>query len=143
MVLRMIEGACLNAGHAHPEHKMSRPFARSIAKRAAGTLTSQWRDVLAASQMQSDADGGEGPLRRPHAGSGLVLNRPRRHRRVGNDGMEAAGTIEAVPAVLRRIHREISPWVNAARGSGDEDYASALIDVLKVIGREIANAKAP
>lgn len=46
-VLRIIEGAVLNAGHAHPEWKISPVMARSIAKRASGTLTAAWPDVLA------------------------------------------------------------------------------------------------
>src|SRR5580693_7620146 len=46
-MLRAIAGAVDNAAHAH---KMELPnhFARSVAKRATGTLTAQWPDVLAA-----------------------------------------------------------------------------------------------
>ena len=46
-ILRIVEGAVHNATDAH---KMDRNefMARSIAKRAAGTLTAQWPEVLAA-----------------------------------------------------------------------------------------------
>lgn len=48
-ILRIIEGAIKNAGDAHPEIKQLTPrMVRSIAKRAAGTLSSQWAEVLTA-----------------------------------------------------------------------------------------------
>lgn len=47
-VLRIIEGAIKNACDAHPEIQISPRHRRSIAKRAAGTLTAQCQDVLAA-----------------------------------------------------------------------------------------------
>ena len=60
-VLLMIEGACHNAAHAHPKWEFDPRLATSIAKRAAGTLTAQWPDVLAASpSMRSDRDGEPG-----------------------------------------------------------------------------------
>lgn len=56
-VLRMIEGACRNARDAHPGRPLDDMMIRSIAKRAAGTLTSQWGAVLAASE-RSEGEGG-------------------------------------------------------------------------------------
>ena len=48
-ILRVVEGAVQNAQDAHPEMARIPPkFTRSIAKRATGTLTAQWPDVLAA-----------------------------------------------------------------------------------------------
>ena len=38
-IMRVIHGACINAGHAHPQAGMTPSFARSIAKRATGTLS--------------------------------------------------------------------------------------------------------
>lgn len=46
-MLRAIAGAVRNAAHAH-RMDMPKNFARSVAKRATGTLTAQWPDVLAA-----------------------------------------------------------------------------------------------
>lgn len=46
-MLRAIAGAVRNAAHAH-QIEMPKSFARSVAKRATGTLTAQWPDVLAA-----------------------------------------------------------------------------------------------
>lgn len=46
-MLRAIAGAVRNTAHAH-QLEMPKNFARSVAKRATGTLTAQWPDVLAA-----------------------------------------------------------------------------------------------
>lgn len=46
-MLRAIAGAVKNAADAH-HIEVPRTFARSVAKRATGTLTAQWPDVLAA-----------------------------------------------------------------------------------------------
>lgn len=47
LLLHIVEGAVLNAMDAHNIKRDPR-MARSIAKRAAGTLSAQWQDVLAA-----------------------------------------------------------------------------------------------
>src|SRR5260221_505732 len=59
MVLRMIEGAVKNAAHAHPGRTIDDRMARSIAKLAAGTLTSQWGSVLAAPRARSEGANGK------------------------------------------------------------------------------------
>src|ERR1700761_6582133 len=51
MMLRIIAGAVLNVQDHHGMVREQR-FARSVAKRAVGTLTAQWPDVLAASNRQ-------------------------------------------------------------------------------------------
>lgn len=58
-MLRAIEGAMINAMHAHPEEaEISPRFRRSIAKRAVGTLSALLPEVLAeASSPRSDMDG--------------------------------------------------------------------------------------
>ena len=43
-VLRIVDGAIRNAAHHHPEIIVSPQHRRSIAKRAAGTLTAAWPD---------------------------------------------------------------------------------------------------
>lgn len=46
-MLRIIEGAVINAHHAHPEPDITiECFARSVAKRAVGTLSAQLADRL-------------------------------------------------------------------------------------------------
>lgn len=57
-IMRMVEGAVRNVAHVHPAWNLPATAARSIAKRAAGTLTAQWPDVLAAkSSTPSDRAG--------------------------------------------------------------------------------------
>ncbi len=47
-LLRIVEGAVRNALHAHPDgYTKHDHFARSVAKRAVGTISSQWGDLLA------------------------------------------------------------------------------------------------
>lgn len=50
-MLRAIAGAVRNTAHAH-QLEMPKNFARSVAKRATGTLTAQWPDVLAATSQR-------------------------------------------------------------------------------------------
>lgn len=50
-MLRIIAGAVRNAAHAH-RHDLPNSFARSVAKRAVGTLTADWPDVLAAKNQR-------------------------------------------------------------------------------------------
>lgn len=52
-ILRAVEGAVKNTTDAHPELQISPRHRRSIAKRAAGTLSAQWPAVLAAKPSDS------------------------------------------------------------------------------------------
>lgn len=51
-ILKIIEGAVLNTADAHSQ-KRDNSLARSIAKRAAGTISSQWVELLAANTRPS------------------------------------------------------------------------------------------
>ena len=76
LVLRMVEGAVKNAFDVHPQGSCSVEYlARSIAKRAAGTLTAGWPDVLARAQAGSDGLANTVPSARP-AASDLLEGRP-------------------------------------------------------------------
>lgn len=46
-LFRIIEGAIKNASDAHPEQKVSDQMARSIAKRAVGTISAHLAGMLA------------------------------------------------------------------------------------------------
>lgn len=54
-IMRMIEGAVMDAAFCHPEYGIDRKIARSIAKRATGTLTAEW-PVLAQIKDSSASD---------------------------------------------------------------------------------------
>lgn len=58
-VLKIIEGAVKNVADAHG-HEYDPYLARSIAKRAAGTLTARWPDVLAIASSHASSDSADG-----------------------------------------------------------------------------------
>lgn len=61
-LLKIIEGAVVNAHHAHPTGEINdltlRRFARSVAKRAVGTLSAQLADKLAEDNIASFIEAG-------------------------------------------------------------------------------------
>ncbi len=130
MILRMIEGACQNAADAHPTLKFDRRLIRSIGKRAAGTLTSQWGAVLARSKVGSES--------------------------AGSIGSAASTTEPTTPAIVARgasrwswrtplwvLHRTLSDEIGDARRNGDLERAATLIEVARVVGLMMKLAKPP
>lgn len=58
-LLKIIEGSVRNAIDAHPEVIADRhTFARSVAKRAVGTITSEWGRLLASGAAKPDVTNG-------------------------------------------------------------------------------------
>ena len=121
-ILRAVEGAVKNTGDAHPEYQITPRMARSIAKRAAGTLTASWPDTLAARSASSDRAavstlGHPSPLASQIAmarGKGIVLSGSRR-------------------SPLHLLWKELSIKVGAAKRDGKTERAAALIEVLQRI----------
>ena len=145
-ILRIIEGAVLNAADAH-QIKRDERMARSIAKRAAGTLSSQWPDVLAAN-MRPSVSGSSGDFqcraceRREH----LTAIRARRERvKQRTYDAKADSLITAAqgggllppnkqPPLLelwRRLKREM--W-HISR-SDDQSKYLAYVDLLRMIDK--------
>ena len=123
-VLRIIEGAVHNAAHAHPEIKITPKFARGVAKRAAGTLTAQWPDVLAApSKAPSEKSGARVNGRRRSGRSDLAKGEPR-------GGVTGSNRAPAINAVYLRIARLIAP----AKAGGDPEAAEALRAAATALG---------
>lgn len=122
MVLRMVAGAVINAGHAHPEWGISPRMARSIAKRATGTLTAQWPDVLAAPEASSE------PCARTATRPRVQLPSPARNGSVGGG---AAGW-KGRPS-LRHIRYAIGAMAGEARRAGQKQRHAALVDVLRLL----------
>lgn len=128
MVLRIVEGAVKNATDAHPELKISPRHRRSIAKRAAGTLTAQWPDVLAASRALSDSRAsGHGTT-----GRGRVAHHAKPLGRGGTHFLKAS-PLGRFP--VREFIREISRPIRGLKEAGQTERAEALIDVLRLIHR--------
>lgn len=125
-ILRIVEGAVKNASHAHPELNVSDRTARSIAKRAAGTLTAQWPDVLAIQQPgSSDSQDGETGL--SHPGPGKTTERD------GSSGRGASQRSRRSP--FPRLYKELSWRAGAAGHEGRIERRETLIEILRIIDK--------
>jgi hypothetical protein len=121
-ILRAVEGAVKDAAHAHSNAIIPNSFARSVAKRAAGTLTAQWPEVLAAGFNQ--------PSDRVGAGNSWTAQ-PRSaqsNQRVGR-GSSYLQRRSPLPMLWKALSARIRPL----RDCGQSEKAEALVDVLKMI----------
>jgi hypothetical protein len=116
-ILKIVEGSVRNVAHSHPGWITDERAPKSIAKRAAGTLTSQWRTVLGASPrgepeglqilqgVIGDHPASSAGLRKPGGAGRLAKQRPA-HRlfliRLGILGREAR--LETLVEVFRLWH---------------------------------------
>lgn len=116
-IYRAVRGAAINVAHAHPSWGINPIIARSIAKRATGTLTAGWPDVLAARESASSG-GGEVAT----ASSRLVKVDPAKR---------GASLLQRRP--LRRLWRELARQVGPLKWAGQHERAAALIDVLRIV----------
>ena len=116
-----VEGAVRNTQHGHPNWKITRDMARSIAKRATGTLTAGWPDVLAARSTPSDpADdpglGGHWPPRR----CAIVVRKGVRHATVAHP-------------TLRRLRGKLGAMAKEARHAGRKERLETLVEILRLL----------
>ena len=124
MVMRMIVGAVKNAADAHPSWwNYDRRLAHSIAKRAAGTLTAGWPDVLALPLAASDSGSGL-VAGRPYPSSAQVVKRVRR----------GSLTARYQRSPLLRAQNAIGFLAGRARRVGQIEREAALVEALKIIG---------
>lgn len=128
-MLTIVSGAVMNAAHAHPGHAVDERFARSVAKRAVGTLSAQWREVLAAPAPSS-------------SGAGRPYTNPPRN---GSDHLGARGGRHSYHAGPRfaPVIREISKLIRPAKLAGQTERAEALIDVMRIIGAIVKREGSP
>lgn len=136
-ILRAVEGAVRNAGHAHPEYKIDRRFARSAAKRAAGTLTAQWPEVLAA-KPGSNGQPSDKPGRKELSDFG-------RHRPAHLVMRSGQGAVALVygRAQLRKLHDEVSSHIRAAKRADNKERVAALVEVCRMIARRAVPLSEP
>lgn len=123
-VYRAVIGAVRNTKHAHPHWPINETMARSIAKRATGTLTADWPAVLAAISTPSDS-GLESAVasRSPVSSSGSRRNGGR------------VGPTSARPASLRFIRNRIGYLAGHARRNGELDREAVLVEVLRLMAQ--------
>lgn len=133
VVLRMVEGAVRNAAHAHPGRTFDdEHMARSIAKRAAGTLIAGWPSVLAASQVRSEGSGGQ--LESRSATRSRVPLRSIPGAVGGTFSHDRRGASQLTwRAPVRLLHRAIGNECGHAKKAGDTERHAALVDVLRLI----------
>ena len=122
-IFRAVEGAVINTAHGHPRWKITDEMARSIAKRATGTLTAQWPDVSAARTQPSEANGS----------ASMAVHWPPRRRYARTTKRRAATRPKARRGPLFKLWKLVSLEVGTAKRAGDEKRAAALIDVLRLI----------
>jgi hypothetical protein len=120
-MLRIVEGAVKNALDAHPRASVPHNFARSVAKRATGTLSAQLPEVLAA--------------KKPSSRDRAQLTKPR--SRVGSPAKPieraAPHVWEARPAGFRELHKRLGLMAGWARKAGHDGRAAAFADALRVV----------
>ncbi|MGM4906310.1 hypothetical protein AB8B21_05465 [Tardiphaga sp. 866_E4_N2_1] len=121
-ILRVVEGAVRNAAHAHSDIIVPNSFARSVAKRAAGTLTAQWPDVLAA--------GFDEPSDRVGADISWTAQ-PQGAQRLKRAGRGSPHPLRRSP--LPVLWKTLSAQIRPMREAGQSERAAAFIDVLKLI----------
>lgn len=118
-VLRIVAGAVKNAADAHPNVRLTPTFASSVAKRAAGTLTAQWPDVLAAAapseRPTSPPCDGVGPL-------ALTDQGPRRR---------PSKLVRRSP--LSILWKRLSLLIGEAKRAGEHERAAALIEAIRLV----------
>lgn len=121
-ILRIVEGAVKNACDAHPHLAISPQHRRSIAKRAAGTLSAQWPEVLAAGNQSSGSDVGS-------LSSSPVTGRQTARRRPGGE----RSSTKRFP--LRRLIAELARPIRDLKLTGQTERVEAMIEVLRIIHR--------
>lgn len=125
VALRIVAGAVMNAAHAHGTN-ITKSFARSVAKRAIGTLTAQWPDVLAAREA-----------RRHQARAAEVIMRPRPNaaRAVGK-GKGTAGAFR-LRSLLLRVRSRLAKQMWSINRNGSPDQVADFVAALRALAQAI------
>lgn len=121
-IMRAVEGAVRNVAHVHPAWNLPDTAARSIAKRAAGTLSAQWLDVLAATRPSPSDRAGE---------DSLMPSRPLSAHLRKRAGRGAPSLSKRSPLSL--IKTKLGIMAGDARRAGEAIRLEALADALRVI----------
>ncbi len=139
-ILRIVEGAVLNEADAHGRQR-DEVQARSIAKRATGTLTAQMRSVLAVALAPSKSN--VVPASPNNVATADLISKdqpvgaqvmkhpttPQHHR--GSRGPSQLSR----RSPLMKLWKQISVQVRDLKRSGQTERAEAYIDVLKMIAK--------
>lgn len=121
-IMRAVEGAVRNAAHSHPGWRFDHRFAKSVAKRAAGTLTAEWPDVLAARLARRQAKR-LSQLSQGTASGESVIRAPQRAPRRGFHLTEAAP--------LKSLWRKLSRMAGASKH--EPARLAAIVEILRLV----------
>ena len=119
--LRIVAGAVKNAAHAH-HLDLPRSFARSVAKRAVGTLTAQWPNVLALCTDTASLSAA-GVISRRHQPHGAEITK--------RDGRGSSQLLRRSPIRRAWKHYADQMW-KIKREGGSEEYAT-YVRILKLL----------
>lgn len=131
-LLRIIEGAIKNACDHHPGRHIDQKFARSIAKRAVGTISAQWPRLLAAKHAPSDRADGDNSRITPPSFADLCKRTKRG---------AAQSTCRTPPSHFKLIYTRLGAMAGWARKASHESRAAAIADALRVIASVEAELK--
>lgn len=122
-ILRAVAGAVKNTADAHPKWTIHPNMARSISKRAAGTLTADWPKGLAAHSASSD--------------SGLEPAKPLQPRGRCSDLVEGTtvrgASHRARHSPLQILWKDLSKRAGSARRDGQHERSETFVEVLRLI----------
>lgn len=126
-ILRIVEGSVINAMHAHPDYPYSERMARSIAKRAAGTLSAQLAGMLAAESLNGS------PSERPVAT--LVHRRGQRGAKVVKRNAQGRGclSLRRHPRSSKFLVSSLGAMAKVARMMGQKEREETCIEILRLI----------
>lgn len=125
-MLKIVAGAVMNAAHAHPGRQIDERFARSVSKRAVGTISAQWVELLAA---PSAAPSGAGRDKLKNA-----LRRKAQLRRLCKRG--PAKGYNSWPPLAFAVKR-IAGEAGRARRDGNLERERAMVEMLRIIKRAV------
>jgi hypothetical protein len=134
-ILRIVEGAVKNTCDAHAADVRLPPrFARSVAKRAAGTLSAQWADVLAAKAPSGKARKAQLSTASEPNDAGTVSNASVAANRLERRGRVTSHLVERRDPI-RILEKQIFSQMKQIKISGNIAKADAWIEVLRMIAK--------
>jgi len=141
-IYRIIDGAVRQAAKAHPENKITPLFAGQVAKRGAGTLAAAaWPSSAFAAPKGAVNDGAVLTIGKTAPAPSGQAGR----RSASRSGL-SSGRGPHQPQVrppLARLHTRVGRMIANAKRAGNQDVAATLIEVARLIRRELDATRPP
>lgn len=130
-ILNIIEGAIKNVADKSGREFDLR-YARSVAKRACGTLTAQWPEVLA-TVVPPPGWESKAQLSDAMIPTTICQGTPRSEPSHPAKRAKAGRSQFTRPSPLRLLERDIARQMRDIKNSGNVERAAAFIDILRLI----------